>query len=435
MGSVAGRSKSSTATREAEAVTTPQSQTDGGAVKKIAVATVFSALSGYLVLFLAAKNLGPAGYVVFSVFWAAFGFATGAATGLLQEATRAVRAGQTSRATSAAAFPVQIGLGVGVVSCMLVAASSPLWTQRIFSVNPWLSVALLSMGLCGFCTHTSIMGSLAGVDRWKQYSTLMAVDAGFRLAVALGSVVCGWAIGGFLWATVAGSFSWLLVLIFSEKTRSTFQLKADVDVLGYLRGAMHTVSASAASAVLIMGFPVLLRITSADLDAQAGVIILAVTLTRAPLLVPLTTFQGAVISYFLDRPNNKLHALLLPGAGIFTIGSLGIIAAATVGPWLFRTAFGDQYQSSPALLAGLTVGALLIAVLTLTSSATVAAAEHRWYSAGWWVATTVSLVMLFLPWAVEMRTVSALTVGPALGIVVHLWVLSRTSAEQSVVLR
>ena len=42
-------------------------------------------------LYLAARDLEPAGFSVFGVFWGAFGLVTGAANGLLQEATREVR--------------------------------------------------------------------------------------------------------------------------------------------------------------------------------------------------------------------------------------------------------------------------------------------------------------------------------------------------------
>ena len=62
-----------------------------GSVARVGTATVLSALCGYAVLYLAARDLEPAGFSVFGVFWGAFGLATGAAFGLLQEATREVR--------------------------------------------------------------------------------------------------------------------------------------------------------------------------------------------------------------------------------------------------------------------------------------------------------------------------------------------------------
>lgn len=50
------------------------------AVGRVTIATIIAAASGYLVLLLAARQLGATGYAVFAVFWAAYGLVTGAST-------------------------------------------------------------------------------------------------------------------------------------------------------------------------------------------------------------------------------------------------------------------------------------------------------------------------------------------------------------------
>ena len=70
---------------------TPAGPITRGSVARVGTATVLSALCGYAVLYLAARDLEPAGFSVFGVFWGAFGLVTGTANGLLQEATREVR--------------------------------------------------------------------------------------------------------------------------------------------------------------------------------------------------------------------------------------------------------------------------------------------------------------------------------------------------------
>ena len=70
---------------------TPTGPITRASVARVGTATVLSALCGYAVLYLAARDLEPAGFSVFGVFWGAFGLVTGAAFGLLQEATREVR--------------------------------------------------------------------------------------------------------------------------------------------------------------------------------------------------------------------------------------------------------------------------------------------------------------------------------------------------------
>ena len=77
----------------------------------------------------------------------------------------------------------------------------------------------------------------------------------------------------------------------------------------------------------------------------------------------------------------------------------------------------------------MTAAAIAIALLTLTGAATVAAALHRAYSAGWIGATVAAMLLLLLPLGLETRTVIALLCGPMVGIAVHLAALGRGSAR------
>src|SRR5271166_5717127 len=90
---------------------------------RVGTATVLTALCGYAVVYLAARDLAPAGFSVFAVFWGAFGRVTGM---------------------------------VGIGAALAIAASSPLWSGRVFAEAHWLSVGLLSAGLAGFCVHATL---------------------------------------------------------------------------------------------------------------------------------------------------------------------------------------------------------------------------------------------------------------------------------------
>jgi O-antigen/teichoic acid export membrane protein len=166
-------------------------------------------------------------------------------------------------------------------------------------------------------------------------------------------------------------------------------------------------------------------VTSSQLGAQGGVVILAVTLTRAPLLVPLTAMQGNLIAHFVDQRTARLRALVAPAALVGAIGVVGVLAAGLVGPWLVRAGFGPAYHVAGGLLAWLTAAALAIALLTLTGAATVAAAMHRSYALGWVCATVAATLLLLLPLPLQTRTVVALLCGPVAGIGVHLIALAR----------
>jgi O-antigen/teichoic acid export membrane protein len=312
-----------------------------------------------------------------------------------------------------------------VVAAVLIAGSSPLWSGRLFVEARWLSVGLLSVGVAGFCLHATLLGMLAGTDQWTRYGALMVTDAVSRVTIGAATFVVGWGLTGFLWATVAGSTAWLIMLMASPTARATARLLTSGSTATFLRGAAHSITAAGASAILVMGFPVLLKLTSSELGAQGGVVILAVTLTRAPLLMPLSAMQGNLIAHFVDERSDRLRVLIAPAGIIAGIGTIGVLAAALVGPWLLRVGFGSQYDASSALLAWLTGAAVAIAMLTLTGAAAVAAALHRAYSLGWVAATVASGLLLLAPLPLQTRTVVALLCGPMVGIAVHLVALAR----------
>ena len=395
-----------------------------GSVARVGVATAITAVCGYAILYLAARALNPAGFSLFGVFWGAFGLVSGATNGLLQEATREVRTA-TKRVGTNQIRPMWVAAGVGVTAAVVIAGTSPLWAPHVFAESRWLSVTLLSVGLAAFCLHATLLGMLAGAGQWTQYGALMVTDAVIRVAIAVVAFLLGWGLGGFLWATVGGAVAWLLLLAVSAQARAAAGVRTAGSVWTFLRGAGHSIAAAGASAILVMGFPVLLKATSGQLGAAGGVVILAVTLTRAPLLVPLTAMQGNLIAYFVDHRATRLRALLAPAGAVLGIGAAGVAAAGLLGPWLLRTAFGEDYRASGALLAWLTAGAVSIALLTLTGAATVAAALHRPYSVGWVGATVAAALLLTLPLGLETRTVVALLCGPLVGIAVHLFALAR----------
>ena len=103
-------------------------------VARVGAATALTAVCGYAVVYLAARDLAPAGFSLFAVFWGAFGLVTGAANGLLQETTREVRAaGYAEMVPGRRTHPLRVAGMVGIGAAVVIAGSSPLWSGRVFA--------------------------------------------------------------------------------------------------------------------------------------------------------------------------------------------------------------------------------------------------------------------------------------------------------------
>ncbi|WP_435172572.1 polysaccharide biosynthesis protein [Gordonia hongkongensis] len=403
----------------------PPGDTDARSLGRVTMATIVAAASGYVVLLLAARHLGAVGYGVFAVFWAAYGLVTGAQNGQLQETTRAVRTAASEGLARSRPLLVNAGIGLGLA--VLVVATSPVWSSRVFTADRGLSVLLLAVGVASFAVYAHLCGALSGRLDWSSFAVLLSVDALIRLAGAGVAVAAGWGVTAFLVVTVVGSVSWCLLLVVSASARRAIGVAGDVAPRRLTGNTLTAMAAAAASAVLVMGFPVLINLTTdlrggpdADDVRTIGALILAVTLTRAPLLVPLNSFQGVLISRFVDRRDHRLAALGAPLGIVAAVGGVGVTAAWLVGPWLLRSVFGADFDLDGVVVAMLTLGATCLALLTVTGAAAIAAGAHRWYAAGWWVSTLVAIAMLLLPLDVATRTCVALVVGPLVGLGVHL---------------
>lgn len=406
------------------------------AVGRVTIATIIAAASGYLVLLLAARQLGATGYAVFAVFWAAYGLVTGAQNGQLQETTRTIRAASERRMSAASETrtspgrPLLVNVCIGAALAVIVAATSPLWSGHVFDQYRALSVVLLAVGVASFAVYAHLCGALSGSLSWSPFAVLLSVDALIRLVGAGIAVAFGWGVLAFLVITVVGSVSWILVLATSSTARRAVGLPGDVDNRRLAGNTLTAMAAALASAVVVMGFPVLINITArADDDSRVvGAVILAVTLTRAPLLVPLNSFQGVLITRFVAARDALLRSLAVPLAAVVVVGAIGAVAAWAIGSWLLTHIFGADFTLGGGTIALFMVGATALGLLTVTGAATLSVGAHRWYAAGWWVAAIASAALLTVPLEVTDRVALSLVVGPLVGASVHLGRLATFSA-------
>ena len=409
-------------------MTAPGTLTTRG-VTSVGVASIVAAGSSYLVLLAAARILDKPTYADFLGFWSLLFVMFGVLTGLQNETTRSVRSSfgdHVGAARGARVLP--IGLAVGAALGALLAATSAWWSPAVlgrFDASVVLAVVLASLAYAG---HSTLAGTFAGLGRWTTLAALVGSEGSMRLLLVIVAALSIGSATGLEVASAAAAATWLLFIVISPSARAAAGSRADVRTRPFVLSTGHALVAAASSAALVVGFPVLLRLTSTVPAYRAEApLLLAISLTRAPLLVPLSAYQGVAITHFLEHKDRGIAALRTFALAVLAVGTGGAGLAYLIGPWLMSVLVGAQYQVDGRLLAGLTFAASMLALLVLTGAAVLALSLHAAYSAGWLVATVTSVLILLMPWSFGTRTVASLAIGPVVGVAVHAMAVTRAT--------
>lgn len=409
-----------------------------GLVRYLTLATIIAGLSGFVVIIIAAWALGDSSQLSeeFTAYWGLFFAGTGVLTGLTQETTRAVTAGSRGGARGGVAGvsgvsgvsvgfrPFLFSFVVAAIVLVVLGASAPLWIGQLLDELQGVGVGLLAVGLASYAIQATISGILSGCQLWKEYASLISLDTGVRMILAVGAWLLGYQLLAFLVITVVGSISWLVIVLCFGSVRSVLGSVADVSRGVFIRQALLAMAASGATAVLITGFPTLLKFTNPTAVAggvSMAAISYAVILTRAPLLVPLQQFQSAIIVRFVKGTSGPLKTLAGPLAIVWAVGLVGAGLAWVAGPWILDVVLQKELFAVPGwLLAMLTLGATTTASLMVSGCAAIAFERHGIYLTGWVVATVVAVGFLLGPFDLGVAAGLALIVGPLCGLLVHM---------------
>lgn len=379
----------------------------------VSIASVISAASGYLVFVVAARSLSPVQNADFLVYWAVLFTFFAVLGGVQQELTRAVGSdaggGAAGREPRSRALLTALAFGAGVAAVAAVAVSLWISTAATAPMSR-LSGVVTVAAVIAYSGHAAVVGILSGQRRWLAASVVIAGEATLRLIFVIVAAVGG-GVEHLQVAVAASAGFWLLALVL-RPVRNAARVRLSVPAR---QTAILMASAAVAGvgyAVVVVGFPTLLRITTDDQSwRSAAPLLLAISLTRAPLLIPLAAFQGVLIAYFLHH--RDLSGALRGAGMIALVGLVGAGLAFVFGPSIMAAFFGDSYRVSGWLLAALVLAASVLAALTVTSSAVLAMGQHRTYAVGWLIAIFVSVWVLFMPASLETRAVLALVLGPA----------------------
>lgn len=386
----------------------------------MAAASLLGAVVSYFVFWLGARSLSTADNTVLLTFLSLLFAVYGVLSGVATETTRAVATG--IRDHTAAGPPVwKAGAVVAMVTGVGVVVLSPWWQDNVLHRTSPVLVVVLAVGAVSYAFHSVVIGSLVGSGWWRESAIVLAADAATRFVLCLVVMLALGASTTLLAAASAGgAAAWLLVLLVVPDARAALRRRADCPPASLARRMSASVFAQAASAILVVGFPALLALTtSTEAFRHSAPLLLAISLTRAPVLIPLNAVQGLVVSHLVHAPSVGMRLLLRVVAAFAAVTGLGAVLAQVIGPWLMQTLFGADYRIEGPVLAGLTIGACGIAALTLSGAATQASSAHGWFVGGWTVAAVTASVVLLLPGSLEQRSVTALVAGPLAGLLVH----------------
>ncbi|KTR40669.1 MULTISPECIES: hypothetical protein [Rothia] len=396
----------------------------------ILAASMLAAASALVATVLAARALDERGTTEFLVFWSLLFGVFGVMAGVQPEATRAVGAARLrprDAGGSAGARVLPVALGFGAAAALLLVGGAPLWAASFLPTGTGWAVALLGAGVLLYAGHAAMSGISAGRDQWTLFAVLGGGEALWRLVAMFGVALIAASVLGLEAAAVSAVLLWILLTLACPGARAASRARADVPAPRLVRNILLSMGSSASSAVLMVGFPFVLRVTeggglSRDQSVLLGGLILAISITRSPIMIPLQAFQGVAISAFLKQRHRPIAAMAKPVGALLGVGALGAALAGSIGPWLFVLIYGPTYDGviRGGLLAVLTFGSAVMAALVLSGTAVLALDAHRLYVSGWAVAALTAIGLLFLPLDLVPRAVAALYLGPAAGFGVHL---------------
>ncbi|WP_406709111.1 hypothetical protein QEV68_10750 [Trueperella pyogenes] len=394
-------------------MTHPETHKSGFAVS---VGAVLAAVSGFAILLIGARVLSAADNAIFLSFWSALFLVTGVLSGIQQEVTRATTLAD-GRGYSPFRFTLLAGLGMAIAVICAGPFFGPSISGGSSSLIPVLLIALAAFLYAGQMTVT---GSLGGVRRWTTFAVVTGGEALVRLA-AVGLVAfIGQQALGFEVASVVAFFFWVLLLATPSRHVLT-QVRVSLPRSLFVQNIVWAMAAAGATAFLVNGFPFLMALTTSASEYQASAdLAIAVSVTRAPILVPVFAFQAVVVAHYVRNPDQRKATTRRLVSALGAVAVILVPLAALIGPFVMGAVFGPGYESTPLILGVLVADAVLLAFLVLGGTITIALNRYRDCLVGWYASVALALVLMAaLPLSLVERTLLTLSLAPLVGIVTH----------------
>jgi len=396
-------------------------------LRSILVATAVAGVLGYAIQLLAPALL-PDGsaYVTFSMYWSTLYLCVAALSGVQQEVTRASRPASPEAPPNAIVRNFALILiGVVLAAVLLIGLIAG---PGLFPDSSGLLVLSLAAGLAGYVLVAVLGGVLYGLRLWRAVALLTIIDAALRALFVMVGFLLGWPAD---WISLAVSVPFGLAFLASwlmTRRHVVGAFRLDVRLGRLLANTAGTVTAAAAMGVLMNGMPLLIGATATgiDDDVLAG-LILTITLTRAPLVIPLLALQSYLISIFREAGRAVMRRILqVLAVAVVVVAGLAAIAWL-IGPWIIDFISQGQYSVAPAMIAAITASAGLVGMMCVTGPALVGRSRHVPYTVGWVTAAALTVLVMAVPVSVpfDIRLTVALLAAPAAGLAVHIVAVAR----------
>lgn len=393
----------------------------------VLVGTLIAGISGYLVMWVVARDLGAEDYSIFGVFWSGLFLVVGVLFGVQQETTRATA--EAINHPQLGVFRSSLWVFGGVLAAatiVLVFVSGIWWGPPTLGRDESGLTLQIALGAGANAIVATLGGVLAGARLWRHLGSIIALDGIIRLVAIVAVLSVSSSPSLLAWAVIV-PFPLSLGIVFLAAPKSLIaNTRSTLSYRTLLSNSGHTMLAASATALLINGFPLVLAFfAEAGEGAALGALILAITITRAPVLVPLMALQSYLVTRF-SATTTSPWSLILRAFGLIGV-TMVVLAIATVfwGTAAFDLLIGEEFALSTEALVPLVVSSGFIGALYVTGPALLASGRHRSYATGWVAASAVAVGLLFVPVSLDVKAALALSFGPIVGIVVHVVVLAR----------
>ena len=385
---------------------------------------------GYLAL--VARAIPGDGYSAFGAFWS-MALIVGFGVFLPVELELA----RSMSSHPAARIPPRIGrtLVVLVIGCLVVGAvAAPLVVPALggaASLVPLVALVAVSSG------QFLLRGLLLGRARLVTHGTLLLVDSGLRVVLALlvGALLPEPSPAAYAWTTVlaaALAHVPVLVVVLRRGRRIPTPSAGPVDAVtgppGVGVAVGHLLVGTLSAQVLLNASPVLVAAVASGPELTTSAAYAACfTLVRLPLFVAVP-LQSALVPAIVRAAQRggpqavrTLVLRVLAGTAVLGVGGWGLGTVA--GPALVGLFFGAGYELSGTVIGILAGGAGLHVGLLVLSQVLVASALHRQVAVVWSAGVVAGLVLFLAVPDLVLRAAWAFTTGTAVALAVSAVIL------------